>query len=151
MTVPGGSVQLKTAKAFDPPLINPNYLNHDFDNAAVVTAMRDAFKFVASPEFNSLVGSPFENLVTPNSTDGELLTYARNVSSTVNHGCCTCAMSPWGATSGVLDPDLRIKKVEGVRVVDASVFHKIPECHIQAMVYTLGEKAVDFINKMYFS
>jgi len=126
-------------------LINPNYLNHDFDNAAVVTAMRDAFKFVASPEFNSLVGSPFENLVTPNSTDGELLTYARNVSSTVNHGCCTCAMSPWGATSGVLDPDLRIKKVEGVRVVDASVFPRIPGFFIAGAVYMVAEKAADMI------
>ncbi|KAJ9609393.1 hypothetical protein H2200_005720 [Cladophialophora chaetospira] len=145
-----GSVHLKTTNPFDSPLINPNYLGHDFDAAAVIVAMRNAFKLVASSDFDGLIGDPLENFITANSSDDDLLTYARNVSGTVNHGCCTCSMSPNNAIWGVVNPDLRLKKVDGVRVVDASVFHKIPECHIQALVYTLAEKAVDFIDKQYF-
>lgn len=112
--------------------------------------MRNAFKFVASAQFDGLVRLPLEGFVTPDTADSGLLNYARNVSGTVNHGCCTCSMSPVGATSGVVDPDLRLKNAEGVRIVDASVFYKIPECHIQALVYTLGERAVDLIEETYF-
>ena len=58
-------------------------------------------------------------------------------------------MSPRDAAWGVVDPDLRVKGVDGLKIVDASVFPEIPECHAMAPVYILAEKAVEIIQKEY--
>jgi choline dehydrogenase-like flavoprotein len=61
------------------------------------------------------------SLVDTATTDAELNLFIQNNAITVSHGVGTAAMSPKGADYGVVDPDLRVKKVTGLRVVDASV------------------------------
>jgi choline dehydrogenase-like flavoprotein len=52
-----------------------------------------------------------------------------------------------GANHGVTDPDLRVKKVEGLRVVDASAIPHTPSAHTQAAIYAFGERGADLIRK----
>jgi choline dehydrogenase-like flavoprotein len=61
------------------------------------------------------------SLVDTATTDEELNQFIRSSAITVSHGVGTAAMSPKGAEYGVVDPDLRVKRVSGLRVVDASV------------------------------
>jgi choline dehydrogenase-like flavoprotein len=115
---------LNSSNPFDPPLINPNYLAHQFDTFTVVAAMRDAFGFLNSSQFAGLVGQPTLGLAL-NNTDDQLLSYARANGETLNHGVGTARISPFGANWGVVDPDLHVKGLQGLRVVDASVFVSI--------------------------
>jgi len=72
-----------------------------------------------------------------------------NFSLSINHGVGTARMSPATANWGVVDSHLLVKGVEGLRVVDASVFPAIPECHTQAPTYIVAERGAELIKAMY--
>lgn len=77
-----------------------------------------ARKFVTLPAFKDYIIAPFNNNAT---TDDEIEQFIRNGVATFSHPVSTCAMSPRGANHGVVDPDFRVKGVDGIRIVDASV------------------------------
>ncbi|KAF2448727.1 GMC oxidoreductase [Karstenula rhodostoma CBS 690.94] len=70
--------------------------------------------------------------------------YVRNMSTTNWHSCGTCAMAPRDKR-GVVDADLRVYGVDGLRIVDASVFPFIPQSNLQSLVYAVAERASDII------
>lgn len=99
--------------------------------------------------------------------DASLLNFIQENAGTVNHPSGTCAMSTKGI-GGVVDSQLRVRGTSGLRVVDASVFVSVtpfsslftiltciiiqptsPNCHIQAVVYTVAERAAGFIKEQY--
>lgn len=83
-------------------------------------AIKSAVKFSSAPVWNSyIVGSAVG--LAANETDAALDAYAAANTGTLFHPVGTASMSKKGAPNGVVDPDLRLKKVDGVRVVDASV------------------------------
>lgn len=91
----------------------------------MVTALRGALKFLTAPAWAGFVLAPQGALATA-TTDAELAAYARSLTSSVWHPFGTAAMSPAGAKTGVTDPDLRVKNVSGLRIVDASIFVSAP-------------------------
>jgi choline dehydrogenase len=62
-----------------------------------------------------------------------------------HHASCTCAIGPDGASDAVLDSNFRVRGAKGLRIVDASVFPRIPGFFIVSAVYMIGEKAADAI------
>jgi choline dehydrogenase-like flavoprotein len=77
--------------------------------------------------------------------DAEIDAYIRRTALTAHHPCGTCRM---GSDDGaVLDPALRVRGVEGLRVVDASAMPDIVSAHINACVLMMGEKAADLIKE----
>ncbi|KAF2730513.1 aryl-alcohol-oxidase from pleurotus Eryingii [Polyplosphaeria fusca] len=145
-----GEVTFNSSDPFAIPSINPNYLATDFDKATIVQGVRDAFTFFGDPAFKDYLGNPYEAAYGPLAglkTDEELLEYTQEHAITINHGCGTARMSPYEAEWGVVDPDLKLKGVKGVRVVDASVFPEIPEVHTMVPVYIIAERAADLIKK----
>ncbi|KAJ3500901.1 hypothetical protein NLJ89_g9581 [Agrocybe chaxingu] len=139
-----GNISLSTTSPFDQPLIDPAVLTHEFDVGAIVQSMKDAQKFVSAPAWDGFVVAPFGDLAQA-TTDELKAAYAKKYATTVNHPVGTAAMSPKQANWGVVDPDLRVKGVEKLRIVDASIFPVIPEVHPQAVVYTVAERAADLI------
>jgi choline dehydrogenase-like flavoprotein len=115
--VTAGSVTINSTSPLDPPLINPNLLQSTFD----LLAMREAFlatrRFASAPAWKGYLLSELVNI-----TDDNLDEYIRNSTTTVFHPVSTARMSRKGEDWGVVDPDLRVKGVEGLRIVDASVF-----------------------------
>src|SRR5437764_11448912 len=76
-------------------------------------------------------------------TDAEIGAYIRNTVLTVNRPLGTCAMGH--GPDAVLDSDLTVRGIVGLRVVDASVFPDMPSAHINAIVMALAERASDLI------
>jgi len=143
-----GSVTLSSADPFAKPLINPGMLTTNFDTGAIVQAMKDGITFMqASPwkSFNPTLIPVLANATT----DAAKLAFARANADTVNHPSGSARMSPASAPWGVVDSQLRLKGAQGLRIVDASVFPTIPECHIQGVVYIIAERAADLIKAEY--
>ena len=76
-------------------------------------------------------------------TDEELRAFVRN-NAWGHHASCTCAIGP-RQNGGVLDSDFRVHGVQGLRVVDASVFPRIPGFFVVSAIYMIAEKAADVI------
>jgi choline dehydrogenase/4-pyridoxate dehydrogenase len=69
----------------------------------------------------------------------------RNSVVTTHHPCGTCKMGPAGDETAVVDPQLRVRGVEGLRVIDASVFPDIIGANINAAVIMIAERTADLI------
>ncbi|KAK7006418.1 GMC oxidoreductase [Favolaschia claudopus] len=143
-----GSVTISTNNPFTPPLINPNLLDSPIDLFIMREALKSCLRFAAAPAWNSFIISPVAN-VSLKSTDAELDSFIRQNAATVFHPVGTASMSPKNANWGVVDPDLRVKGLKGLRVVDLSVAPFIPAAHTQAAAYIIGERASDFVKDMW--
>jgi choline dehydrogenase/4-pyridoxate dehydrogenase len=78
-------------------------------------------------------------------TDDELESYVRKTAVTAHHPCGTCRMGVAGDSSTIVDPELRVHSIDGLRVVDASVFPDLIGGNINAAVIMIAEKASGLI------
>ncbi|KAJ7693402.1 alcohol oxidase, partial [Mycena rosella] len=138
-----GSVTLGSNDPLAPPLINPNILGTELDFFILREAIRSALRFASAPAWANYVISPVG--VNSTSTDSEFDDYIRVNVGVLHHPAGTASMSPKGSTWGVVDPDLRVKGLRGLRIVDLSVVPFIPAAHTQAATYTIAERAADLI------
>jgi choline dehydrogenase len=137
-----GTVMLKSPRAEDAPAIAPRFLTERADEECVVRGMRLARRWMAAAPLRGIVAG--ETRPGPEAeTDDALLAFARSTGGTVYHPSCTVRMG--GDASAPLDARLRLRGVEGLRVVDASVFPDIPVCNINATVLSVAEKAAELI------
>ncbi|EDR09885.1 uncharacterized protein LACBIDRAFT_318175 [Laccaria bicolor S238N-H82] len=127
-----GSVTLASADPFAHPLIDPNYLTTPFDIFAMRETVRAVKRFAAAEAWKDYIIAPFGNFSSD--VDADLDAYIRDQASTVYHMVGTASMSPRGAEWGVVDPDLKVKGAEGIRIVDASVLPFPPNAHTQGPV-----------------
>jgi choline dehydrogenase-like flavoprotein len=142
-----GEVVLRSADPLDTPLINFHYFDEGSDTAgedlqSVVAGIRFVRKLTAKLKAQGLIAAeeqPGEAL----QTDDELKEFVRSV-AWGHHASCTCPIGPREA-GGVLASDFRVHGTEGLRVVDASAFPRIPGFFIASAVYMIGEKAADVI------
>ncbi|KAJ3533122.1 hypothetical protein NMY22_g7465 [Coprinellus aureogranulatus] len=143
-----GTISLRSNDALDPPLINPNILSHPYDSQAVLAGIRGAQRFLSAPVFADYVLDHVYPFTPQTVNDDEVVLQGiKDIVSTSWHPAGTLAMSPKRAGWGVVDPDLKVKGVKGVRVVDASVMPYLPAAHIQAPVYAIAERASDLIKQ----
>lgn len=137
-----GTLALRSANPRDMPLIEPNYLDAPSDQRLMIEGARIGRRIARSPAFKALVE---EELLPPPEaeTDEELLDFIRATSTTVYHPCGTCRMGTDDAA--VLDPQLRLRGLDGLRVADASAMPLVPSGNIQPAVMMLAERAASFI------
>ncbi|KAJ7703520.1 alcohol oxidase [Mycena rosella] len=138
-----GSITIGSSDPLAAPLINPNLLGSASDSFVMRQAVKSALRFASLPAWNGYVISSLG--VNSNSTDAELDTYIRANAASVYHLAGSASMSPVGATWGVVDPDLVVKGLTGLRIVDLSVVPFIPSAHTQAATYIIAERAADLI------
>lgn len=112
---------MNSSNPFDPPIINPNLLSTEFDIFTMREAVRSARRFLTSSAWEGYIIAPVENFTT----DAELDQSIRAQTALISHPVGTAAMSSKNAKYGVVDPDLRVKGVTGLRIVDASVFVRL--------------------------
>ncbi|KAJ7918986.1 aryl-alcohol oxidase [Mycena leptocephala] len=138
-----GSVTLNSNDPLSVPVINPNLLGSELDFAIMREAVKSAIHFTTAPAWKNYVISPVG--VNHTSTDAEIDDFIRESGGSVFHPAGTASMSPKGATWGVVDPNLNVKGLSGLRVVDLSVAPFIPAAHTQAAAYIIGERGADLI------
>ncbi|KAF5364033.1 hypothetical protein D9756_001003 [Leucocoprinus leucothites] len=148
-----GSVTISSSDPLKAPLIDPGLLTDDIDMDVMKYAVRSAQKFVTGPAWKDYIVGPVNGQAdtTMTGTDAQLEQYIRQNSVTVFHPTGTASMSPVGAKWGVVDPDLKVKGVSGLRIADLSVLPVVPAAHPQAPVYFVGERAGDLIKQTWGS
>jgi choline dehydrogenase len=142
-----GEVVLRSADPRDTPIINFHYFDEGSDAVgedlqSVVAGIRFVRKLTAKLKAQGLIAAeeqPGEGL----QSDAELMDFVRSV-AWGHHASCTCAIGPQQG-GGVLASDFRVHGTQGLRVVDASVFPRIPGFFIASAVYMVAEKAADVI------
>ncbi|KAF8075341.1 aryl-alcohol oxidase precursor [Lyophyllum atratum] len=143
-----GSVKLRTNDPFTPPLIDPGLLKTDFDKLIMREAIKGVKRFAQAPAWNGYVLGPAGTFANA-TDDASIDAYAANNAGTLFHPVGTASMSPKGAKNGVTDPDLLVKNVVGLRIVDCSVLPFVPSAHTQAAAYAVGERGSDIIKSAY--
>ncbi|KAF8888805.1 alcohol oxidase [Infundibulicybe gibba] len=143
-----GSLKLRSSDPFDPPIIDPGLLKTEFDRTVMREAIKSIKRFYAAPAWAGYVIGPANGLEKA-VDDASIDKYVRDTAGSIFHPLGTASMSPKGAKTGVVDPDLRVKKVSGLRVVDVSVLPFEPSGHTQTPAYVIGERASDLIKAAY--
>ncbi|CAO3436289.1 Oxidoreductase, GMC family [Azospirillum doebereinerae] len=139
-----GYVHVASRDPFAPPRIQPNYLTHETDRAALLGGMRLARAlFRAGPlaPYVEAETAPMPEL----QTDDELLDFARRNGTTVYHMIGTARMGPADQPGSVVDHRLRLHGIDGLRVVDASIMPSMPSANTNASTLMIAEKAADMI------
>jgi choline dehydrogenase len=134
-----GSVKIISTDPRRYPALRFNYLSTANDRREWVEAIRCARDILAQPAFAELDGGELSPGAAVE-TDEQILDWVARDAETALHPSCTCAMGP------VVDPGtMRVRGVEGLRVVDASVFPAVTNANIYAPTMMVAEKAADLI------
>ena len=139
-----GYVRARSGDLSEPPEIQPNYLAEPEDQRLIVAAMRLGRKLMNSGAFAPYV----ESEIWPGNkvqSDENLLEHARQSGNTTYHPIGTCRMGPSQRPGTVVDDQLKVHGIEGLRVADASIIPQMPAANINASALMIGEKAADMI------
>jgi choline dehydrogenase-like flavoprotein len=139
-----GTVRLKSANASDAPLIDPNYWSDPHDRTMSLEGLK-----IAREIFQQAALKPYilaERLPGPKvMTDEELFDYGCANAKTDHHPVGTCKMGT--DSMAVVDLNLRVRGLEGLRVCDSSVMPRVPSCNTNAPTIMVGEKGADIIRE----
>jgi choline dehydrogenase len=137
-----GYVEAKSNRLGDAPEINPRYLSGEPDRRAIIGGLRVARRMFAAPALKQFVQE--ESLPSGQvQTDDELLDYARRNGSTCYHASCTCLMG--SHAMAVVDDELRVHGLDGLRVIDASVMPAVTSANTNAPTIMITEKGAAMI------
>lgn len=109
---------------FGKPTINPNFLNTAWDVFALRESVKIIKKFASATPWQDYIIGPYGDFANA-VDDASIEAYIRSNSATFFHPISTAMMSPKSASWGVVDPNLKVKKTEGLRIVDGSVLVRL--------------------------
>jgi choline dehydrogenase len=142
-----GWVRLASANPLDKPLINPNYLGVQSDMDRMVTAIKISREIFNTEPLKSWVKE--ELMPGPDvRTDSEIQEFLRNNCDSYHHQAGSCKMGV--DAMAVVDPELKVYGVEGLRVADASVMPFVQSGNCHTGIAMMAEKCSDMIKKEYF-
>jgi choline dehydrogenase-like flavoprotein len=140
-----GSVTLRSRDPKDKPIIDPQYLTDDagVDRATLMEGLRICARIAESPALRDVISTIARPVAADKLDDATFDEAINSCSHTVYHPVGTCRMGSDDAS--VVDPQLRVRGVDGLRVADASVMPSIIRGHTHAPSVLIGEKAADLI------
>ncbi|MGD9806674.1 MAG: GMC family oxidoreductase [Hyphomicrobiaceae bacterium] len=139
-----GWVRARSADPFDRPIIQPNYLAEEGDQRVTIAAMRLARQLIHTQAMQSYVVSetyPGDEV----QTDDEMLEAARKWGNSTFHVLGTCRMGPASDPTAVVDDHLRVRGLEGLRVIDASIMPSMLSANLNAATMMIAEKGSDLV------
>lgn len=139
-----GYVRIRSSDPFAPPIIQTNYLAAELDRRVIVGGMKLARRLLKSAPLSPYYA--YEDFPGPNiNTDDEFLAAATERGTTTFHPGCTCRMGPADSTWAVVDDQLRVHGLEGLRVIDASVMPRMISANLNASTMMIADRASDLI------
>ncbi len=139
-----GYVHIRSADPFAPPIIQPNYLAEEEDRRVLLAAMRLARNLLKTKPLEPYYlreDFPGDHI----QSDDELLGAAKERATTTFHPNGTCRMGPSSDRMAVVDDNLRVHGLEGLRVVDASIMPTMLSANLNAATMMIADKASDMI------
>jgi choline dehydrogenase len=139
-----GHVRLRSADPFDKPSILFNYMSHPDDREEMRACVRLTREIFAQPAFDPYRGeelSPGADVLDDDAIDA----FVSAKVESAYHPCGTCRMGDPGDPGAVVDPELRVIGVEGLRVADTSIMPVVTTGNLNAPAIMIGEKAADHI------
>lgn len=138
-----GSVKAASSSTFDAPIADSGFLRNPLDTILLREAVRFSRRLVAAPSIAEL--QPLEVVPGANVTsDADIDQFIKNSASTLWHPAGSCKLGK-REEGGVVDGELKVYGVEGLRIVDASVIPILPASHTMTTVYAVAERAADII------
>jgi choline dehydrogenase len=141
-----GSVALASADPAQPPLIHPNYLTVRGDVDALIAGVELARALAATDAFRELAGDETEPGAAVTSP-AALERFVREQADTIFHLAGTCRMGPASNQSAVVDANLRVHGIAGLRVADASIMPEPINAPTYAACIAIGEKCGDLLSR----
>jgi choline dehydrogenase len=139
-----GYVRIRSADPFVQPIIQTNYLTAELDRRVIVAGMKLARRLLKSEPLSPYYD--YEDFPGPGvETDDELLQAATKRGTTTFHPGCTCRMGPADAPWAVVDDQLRVHGLQGLRVIDASIMPRMISANLNASTMMIADKASDLI------
>ena len=139
-----GYVRLRSSDPFAPPIIQTNYLSAELDRRVIVAGMKLARRLLQSHPLAPYYA--YEDFPGPQvQSDDEFLAAATQRGTTTFHPGCTCRMGPADSTWAVVDDQLRVHGLQGLRVVDASIMPRMISANLNASAMMIADKASDLI------
>jgi choline dehydrogenase len=132
-----GKVGLRTPMPDSKPTVCCNFLTTEEDRASMLEGVRIALEIAGQPALQAHAREPLS--VPDSDSERDIMDWARRASQTVYHPASTCAMG------SVVDAELRVYGVDGLRVVDASVMPTVTRANTNAATIMIAEKASDMI------
>ena len=137
-----GWVKLASADPTVHPLINPNYLGEPSDMEKMVKAVKISREIFATKAFAPWVGPELMPADDPK-TDDELRAFLRATADSYHHQVGSCKMGT--DDLAVVDPELRVRGVAGLRIADASVMPVVPSGNCNAGIMMIAERLSDWL------
>ena len=137
-----GEITLASKDPFAAPIIEPRYLSDPADLWLLVEGCKLAREFAEQPALRRYISNEYEPGMATQ-TDEQWEEHVRTMSESLYHPVGTCAMGP--GDDAVVDSQLRVNGIDGLRVADASVMPSIVNANTQAISMVIGKRAADFI------
>src|SRR5204863_7192348 len=137
-----GHVEIASPDPGDPPALHPNYLATDYDRRLMIEGAKLVRRLAATPSLSRYVLAEYAPGASVR-TDDEILDAVRNAGSSGYHPCGTCRIGK--DALAVVDAQLRVHGVDGLRVVDASVMPSVVSGNTNAATVMIAEKGADMI------
>ncbi len=139
-----GTVRLRSAEPNDPPRIDFQYFTDPYDEEILVAGLKFARNVAAQSPLTKWI----ERELFPGAdvqSDAQLSAYGRKVAGTVYHPAGTCKMGGAADTTAVVDPQLRVRGIDNLRVADASIFPTMIGVNPNLTVMMIGARCAEFV------
>jgi choline dehydrogenase len=137
-----GSIHIKSKNPAEPPAIRFNFLSSEHDRTGLLAAIRKGRELMATSPLKKVTGEEIAPGAAVQS-DAEMLEWVRNNAETTYHPVGTCKMGP--DPMAVVDRELRVHGIEGLRVADASIMPTLTSGNTNAPSIMIGEKCAEMV------
>lgn len=141
-----GYVRARSSNPMEKPTIQPNYLSAESDRRVLLAGLKLARKLMRTTPMMQY----FDGEIFPGDhvqSDEDLMDTARQRGTTTFHMMGSCRMGPAHDPTAVVDHELKVRGIEGLRIADASIMPSMPSANTNASSLMIGEKAADLIRQ----
>jgi predicted dehydrogenase (TIGR03970 family) len=129
------------------PEIELRFLQDEADQRRMIEGVKRCLALAGNPVFESILAGRITPLAEESSSDAAIGRWLQSAVRTSHHSCGTCKMGPESDRESVVDQDCKVRGVDNLRVVDASIFPEVVRANTNVTTMAVAERAVELINR----